>query len=229
MKKDISGRLVKRCPRCGFVKDRSEFFKEVARGDGLSGICKKCKVEYQRRPDVAERIRKYNRERSYALGIHRPMSDNKDCSCYPGVVIAERVLGEIFDSIEVMPCTNPGFDFRCSNGYTIDVKFSSRRTRMFVSGPQDSWMFNIKKNRGADYFLCLASDYGRNFNFERLWLIPKDAVTRHGKPVCDIETLTITDTDRSLKYWSMFERPIDLSRAVEVCNGIRNKSEEEVA
>ena len=56
------------------------------------------------------------------------MSENKSCALYLGVHIAERVLAGIFNDVHVMPFGNPGYDFRCSKDYLVDVKAGCRVT-----------------------------------------------------------------------------------------------------
>ena len=36
---------MKRCSKCGELKDESEFYKDATKKDGLSYICKSCKYE----------------------------------------------------------------------------------------------------------------------------------------------------------------------------------------
>ena len=38
---------LKFCPRCGVVKDKSEFSKQASRPDGLSPFCEPCRLEYE--------------------------------------------------------------------------------------------------------------------------------------------------------------------------------------
>ena len=57
----------KRCSKCGETKQVSEFWRNIRIKDGYEGQCKACHKEYCHRPDVAERNRKYNRDRSKRL------------------------------------------------------------------------------------------------------------------------------------------------------------------
>lgn len=45
---------VKRCPRCGLVKDRSEYRQNAARRDGLDSKCTACAREYYRNRLLAD-------------------------------------------------------------------------------------------------------------------------------------------------------------------------------
>ncbi len=109
--------------------------------------------------------------RNHVNGISKPYTDNKKCSSYLGVGIAERVLSHVFKNVELMPMSNPGYDFICNHGKKIDVKSSCR---YFHIGRSDSWMFTINKNTSADYFLCIAFDDREHLNPEHVWLIPGD-------------------------------------------------------
>lgn len=93
------------------------------------------------------------------------MKMDRTCTLFLGCHVGERVLSNVFNDVEVMPHGNPGYDFVCNRGKKIDVKSSCLR------GDGD-WMFNIKRNTTADYFLCLAFDNRRNLEPQYIWLIP---------------------------------------------------------
>src|SRR6185437_11570417 len=38
----------KQCPKCGFIKAASEFYKSNHTKDGLFGMCKRCNYEYMK-------------------------------------------------------------------------------------------------------------------------------------------------------------------------------------
>ena len=97
------------------------------------------------------------------------MSENKECASYLGVFVAERVLSHVFKDVEVMPYGNPGYDIVCNKGKLIDVKCA-------CLGKGGRWVFNIRRNIVADYFLCLAFDNRDDLNPEHTWLIPGDIV-----------------------------------------------------
>jgi hypothetical protein len=95
---------------------------------------------------------RYNRKR----GI-RAFNENKDCPQYLGIHVAERVLSNVFKDVERMPMNNRGYDIICNHNKKIDVKSSCQRE---IGG----WMFNIKRNVTADYFLCIAFDNREDLN-----------------------------------------------------------------
>ena len=50
------------------------------------------------------------------------MNINKNCTQWLGICIAENLLPEIFENVEMMPYGNPGFDALCNKGFKLDVK-----------------------------------------------------------------------------------------------------------
>ena len=122
--------------------------------------------------DRLERWREY----TYDVRGSLPMSENKDCSSYLGIHIAERVLVHVFkNDVERMPPNNPGFDFICAKNKKVDAKSSS-----LLLG--NEWCFHIRHNDIAQQFLLLA--FGerpkddKNLKPMQLWLIPNDVIIR---------------------------------------------------
>lgn len=135
------------------------------------------------------------------------MSENKKCSMYLGVHIAERILSNVFKEVKRMPTNHPGYDFICNHGKKIDVKSSCARIRKTHS-PQ--WAFNINNNTEADYFLCIAFDNRESLIPLYLWMIPGDIVnTRRG--------ISISET--TLTKWNSFKLP--LNKVISCCNAFR--------
>jgi hypothetical protein len=55
---------MKKCARCGELKDITEFYKDRRSGDGLQGYCKQCKSEYNRKHyDTETNLKKSRRWR----------------------------------------------------------------------------------------------------------------------------------------------------------------------
>ena len=79
-----------------------------------------------------------------------PLSENKACSGYLGCYIAERMLLNLFKNVERVVNNNPGYDFKCDNGYLIEVKSSCKHLTKFNTC---YWIFHTKYNIIADYFL----------------------------------------------------------------------------
>lgn len=142
----------------------------------------------------------YRREENWNRGYYTPMSENVECSSYIAVHIAERKIAKrillmIFECIEDMPYGNRGFDFICKNPklefiskdpifklsinkcYKIDIK-SSRLCH------NDQWIFQIKYNQIADYFLLIG--FNNEYDESKLkpmhtWLFKKDELIRNRK------------------------------------------------
>lgn len=107
-----------KCIKCGEIKELAG-----------RGMCKKCyDKEYLK--ENRERIRKYQKERykanseyikEYQTERRRKhgglsMSENKSCSIFLGVHVAEKVLSRVFKDVKQMPTHNPGYDFVCNRG-----------------------------------------------------------------------------------------------------------------
>ena len=169
------------------------------------------KMGYESWNDYCNKLR-------YNKGKCLPMSENKDCSAYLGVYIAERILPLLFDNVKKMPDGNPGFDFICSNGYKIDVKSAC------LSRHNSRWVFLIKKNKIADYFFMVAFDNRENLNVIHIWLIKGDSVIE--KTTWNSEefifnekrAIDITVNNKSLERWIKYERIDLLERSKKICS-----------
>jgi hypothetical protein len=128
---------------------------------------------------------------------------------YFGVCVAERVLSSAFENSERMPNGNPGFDFICGKGFKIDCKSSI----LHISKRRSPhWAFYIKKNKLADYFLCIGFDNRNLLNPQHVWLIPSSLVN---------ETNAVYIYPHDLEKWLDYERPID--KIVECCQQLKNR------
>lgn len=95
------------------------------------------------------------------------MTKNKNSAQYLGD-IAENVLSKVFKRVKVMPYGNPGYDFICGAGYKIDVKSSA------IGDKYGYWVFHIRQNKIADYFLCIAFNNREELIPQHLWLFPSE-------------------------------------------------------
>ena len=134
---------------------------------------------------------------------HIPMTSNKTCSLYLGVVVAEQVLSKVFKDVTRMRSNFPGYDFVCSRDKKIDVKSS-------CADKDGGWHFNINKNTIADYFLCLAFDNRNDLNPIHMWLI-------FGEEVNHLKTLSATKTNIT----KLDEYELSLSKVTKCCNVLR--------
>lgn len=183
----------KKCNECGQIKSVSLFYKRSDRKNAYKSECIECILQKRENYRLAKGI--------------QPYYQNKDCSAYLGIHVAERVLSNYFKHIQQMPMGNPGFDFICGKGQRIDVKSSTRHNRNMVA---EGWQFYINHNKVPDYFLCIAFDNREDLNPEHVWLIPGDVLN-------DLKYATISET--TLKRWSKWEKPID--KVISCCNTLK--------
>lgn len=175
------------CPDCGEDLPLSEFGFNRRRKDGLQSYCKE---HYRARSNAS----------NYRRGKSMPLGRNRECASFLGVHVAERVLGGCFENLTRMPYLNPGYDYLCGRGFKIDCKSACLcKSETRYSG---RWEFRIRRNRVADYFLCLAFDDRESLNPMHVWLFPKAFVA--GKM-----SFVIGNTPRSIKKYEVFERPIE--------------------
>ncbi len=195
------------CPSCKRSLPKSRFSKDPSSRDGLHGWCKECVSKYQKehRPESSAREKKWR----IATGRKRPIEEARDSSVWLGCFIAERALSGFFDDITRMPPNNPGYDFICGKGYKIEAKSSC-----LYHGPYGNprWSFGIRKNRIAEYFLCLGFDDRSSLEPLHVWLIP-------GHIVNHLWGLSITTAPNSIQKWSRYEKPI--GRVVKCCDRLK--------
>jgi hypothetical protein len=152
---------------------------------------------------------RYHRNWRHLTGRNLPGDENRECAAFLGVHVAERVLSHVFKDVERTPYGTTGFDFVCRHGHKIDVKSCCR---IHNGNYTDRWLFNIRKNLIADYFLCLAFDNRESLNPEYIWLIP-------GSEINNRVSTGISKT--TLEKWGNYELPID--KVVACCDIIRGR------
>ena len=125
------------------------------------------------------------------------MYENKLCSAYLGVVIAERLCRHLFKDVEIMPYGNTGYDIVCNKGKKIDVKASCMTLH---HNKYLRWKFRIDHNTIADFFILVAFDNLTDLNPLHLWMIPgKEINNKSGKSI----------RPSTLHKWSQWERDIN--------------------
>jgi hypothetical protein len=222
---------MKHCNGCGDDKELTEFYvrKSGLRIGKPRSLCKKCDyasgVEWKKanpekvkainsawRKTNPEKARKSCRDSTYRHG-RKPATENKSCSTYLGVIIAETVLAHEFPGFKRMPNCNPNYDYDCPKGFLIDVKSSCRRKDRRKN---EYWGFDIRKNKVADYFLFLAfGNRDEPLVPEHIWLIPGDVVNMKS-------STRITNSSKSIAKWSKYERPLD--NVLKCCNKLRGET-----
>jgi len=214
---------LKHCNGCGEDKELKEFnFRKSGRCAGKplsrcreceSGRVKKWEADnpekanmwHKRHPDEnRKRVREYH----YQHGS-KPASENKACPAYLGCVIAETILSHEFPGFKRMPPGNPDYDYECPKGFLIDVKSSTRRSRIIGN---NRWVFSVRNNKRVHYFIFIAFDDLESLTPMHIWLIP-------GYLVNDRKNISIPDTVKSLAKWSKYER--SLKNALECCDKMK--------
>ena len=181
------------CRVCG-IMDTPEYFTTKT-------WCKKCHNEYKKQwrlqnIESVKKNRKINDERNGII----PFYKNKSCGLYLGVHVAERVLSNVFNNVERMPCINPGYDFICNKNKKIDVKSGCIMKRSINTSRSLAWSFDIRRNKIADYFLILAFSNRQELKPMYMWLMPANFINH-------LKTATITE--KTLHKWANFELNID--------------------
>ena len=145
--------------------------------------CKECNKE---KPHYAKGLCAQCYRRQFYRKNDKPMSENKECTQYLGCHITNKIINKLFDNIELCEYGNPDYDFITHDGYKIDAKSSCKHR-------QGNWTFLIKRNKIADYFLCLAFDNKDNLNPEHIWLIP--SYIMNDKQLISISESTLSKWD----------------------------------
>ena len=171
-------------------------------------ICKSCnnKKSYSWYKAHPEKLKEKWTRASRKEG-KRQFNENKGCSLYLGVHIAEQALSLAFKDVVKMPYGNPGYDFICNHGKKIDVKSSCLR-----EGERNAkgWNFTINYNHIADYFLCLAFDNREDLTPLHVWLIP-------GSKLGSLSGTSISPT--TIHKWDEYR--IDITKISNCCEAIR--------
>jgi len=199
----------KRCSKCHALKSVDEFYKY--KSGNPRPDCIECNNEISRQWHIKNREYKNKISREYNR-FHRnqiPMDKNKDCSSFLGVHVAERVLYNVFNNVELMPYGHPGYDFICNNGYKIDVKSSICHKYTAWSG----WQFAIRKNKIPDYFLLIAFDNREDLNPLHIWLIPSHVINNNVSV-----SIASHKTSRFIEYEK------DISKVIQCCNVLKATS-----
>ena len=196
------------CSKCGIELNDENWYPSFQKNSQY--ICKTCNRKQARQREKmhpgekkAQHTR-YNRKQG-----HQPFNENKRCSLYLGVHIAEQILSLAFKNVQRMPMDNPGFDFICGKGYMVDVKSACKwKTR-------NRWLFHINHNTIADYFLLLTFDNREDLNPEHIWLIPGDKVNH----------LTgISISQSTIHKWDEYQ--LDVTKVTACCNTIRSDDQQ---
>lgn len=191
------------CSTCGERKPITEYYKNAGRYDGVQVYCKACH-------------KKYYHDYRHTSGQNKPMDEDRYCSDFLGVYVAEQVIAKTFKNVTRTPYGYQGYDLICGKGYKIDVKAACIGR---PKGRHNRWIFGIYNNTDADYFMCIAFNNRDDLEPQHIWMIPGDKINHL---VC----FCITDVPRSLKKWQEYEKPID--KITSCCNVMKSEVVEKV-
>lgn len=185
--------------RAGY-SNRSEYITELLEDRGFSHWS-----EYGDYIAIRNGYKNYKEQRNsrdYRNGKRLPMSENKECSAYLGVHIAERqvaidILSKIYKEVVPMSYNNHGYDILC-DGYKVDVKSAC------LEHPKKRWKFGIHKNKVADYFLLLAFDNRDSLTSIHSWLLKATEVIGDSR-VNEKTSLSVTNTEKSMRRLGNYE------------------------
>ena len=190
------------CTRCKIELPINEFYKR-SDSNRYRSYCKICySVYYKSNKDY---IRSRKNDWMHKTGRTRPLKLANDCGPYLGIYIAEQVISQYFENVQRSPMGTPGYDIICKNGYKIDVKSSCITNKKNTPG----WVFNTRYNIIADYFVCLAFNNRYDLSPIHIWIIPNSNLMYKS-------SITITNSEKILKKWSKYEKPI--GKVIECCD-----------
>lgn len=181
----------KKCPKCGTSKPINEFSKDKSKKDGKYTCCKECHKEMNK-----NWYENGGREKAGCQSMY----ENKSCAQYLGVVIAERLIKHLFNDVEVMPFGFPGYDFICNKGKKINAKASTTYFRENKNSSVEFWYFSINKNKGCDFFLCIAFDSVNNPTPLHIWMIPAQEVN---------DRVSIQISSSTIHKWNEWKMDVD--------------------
>ena len=198
--------LTKKCSKCGISKPLDEFHNQKDGKYGKRADCKKCNIEHSKQyaQEHKVEIKKYqknyrqnNKEKIRTQRGSKSMYEDKSSNQWLGIVIGERLCRHLFKDVEVMPFGNPKFDIVCNRGKKIDVKIA---VITFNHGKNPRWIFNIRRNTTADFFICVAFDNRIDLNPLHLWMIPGKEVNHKTKEII---------SPSRIHKWDKWERDIN--------------------
>ena len=158
--------------------------------------------------DNAER----QREQSYNTGKSLPKEFREDCPVYFGD-FTESLMIQTFEGAVRMRHNNPGFDWICKRGDKIDNKGRC----LIYNNKSPNWIFNIRYNNIADWFILSAWDSRDSLTPLHVWAFHKDDIVG-GKKFWRRDSFSITNTPKGLKEFEKYEITGRLDKLKELCN-----------
>lgn len=195
------------------IKEKRKIkFIEFAKSRGfVSGA--ECQKDWRNKNK--ECFNKQQRDYAHRVGIHKSMSENKECSAYLGVYIAENILSKIFENVQRMPYGNPKYDFICNRGFRVEVKSS---VLLKDGDGYGCFQFNVFKNTIPDYFLFIGFTSRDDLIPLHLWLIKGTEIVGYKKIKLNSKRrLSIYNTAHSLKIFEKYEQIDKLEKLIKCC------------
>ncbi len=184
------------CRKCNdILTDKNSLLSDIKNNHYICRNCKRKQNLEIRRNNPA--VYKAKNDKAHLKAGRTPMNKNKECSMYLGVHIAERVLSKVFKDVKRMSVTNPGYDFICNQGKKIDVKSSCVLHR---KNCLDHFTFSIKRNKIAEYFLCLAFNSREDLEPIHMWLLPSN---KFNHLIC------ASISESTINKWDEYRLPTD--------------------
>lgn len=221
------------------LKNRAEYLREHTPTPDNKSMWAKCKrgeiskTEYN---DWLARQKGFIDSRDEARnyihknGIKKSMGENKSCSAYLGVHIAERILSKIFSNVKRMPYNNRGYDFICQKGYKIEVKSSCLRHQERGTNVHAKWDFEVNKNIIADYFIFIAFDNRDDLTPCHIWLIggaEKITTLQNKSALLNSKSVfSVSNSEKSLAHYGGYELIDKLEQFKGCCMQLRKKTHE---
>lgn len=165
--------------------------------------------------DNTERIKEWTHE----TGRRLPKEFNEDCSAHFGD-FTESIMIQTFDDAVRMPYGNPGFDWVCNKGDKIDNKGVCL---VHVDGRPPEWVFGIKWNNIADWFILSAWDNRDSLTPLHVWTFHKNDIVR-GRKFWRRDSLTITNTQEGIREFEEYEVTDRLKKLKELCRIKNNEN-----
>lgn len=194
------------CRVCGVELNADNWYPSLMKRNAC--ICISCATDATiawRRNNI-EKQREYWQRSRRNMGVVS-MNENRKCSMFLGIHVAEEVLCRLFENVERMPTNNPGYDFVCSNGYLIDSKSSC----IIKDDGIPKWNFHINKNTIADYFILLAFDNRESLTPLHIWMIPGHILNH---------LIGVGISENTIHKWDEYR--LDIYKVVLCCDKMKN-------
>ena len=191
-----------KCIECGVELTIDNWYPSFRERNRMA--CKECDRKRARlwRTNNKDKTKAAWTRHSRKIGM-QPFDKNKNCPLYLGVHIAEKLLSRVFKDVERMPINNPGYDIICNHGKLIDVKISS----LLKNG---SWLFGIRRNTIADYFLCMAINNREEVVPLHLWFLPGNTFNH---------LMSTGISESTINKWDEYR--LDIDKAVSCCSAMK--------